>query len=196
MDIRLLNVTKSFEDKVVLKDVNIMIPEGRRICLMGASGAGKTTLLNLIMGLTEPDSGEILGREGIRIAAVFQEDRLIEHWDAVRNIKLVCDKSISTDEIKAELHKVGLDDVQGKPVSRLSGGQRRRVSLIRAMLAKSSLLIMDEPLKGLDSGLKVQVIEYIKQNTKNKTILIVTHDMEEAQLLEADIRQLADYSIS
>lgn len=187
MDIQVRHLTKRFDGKTVLDNLNITFSEGHRNCLMGASGKGKTTLINIIMGLVEPDSGEVLGCKGKKITAIFQEDRLIEHWDAVRNIKLVCDKAVSTELIRQELQKVGIEDYQNQPVRSFSGGMRRRVVLIRAMLAKGDILIMDEPFKGLDEVLKKQVIEYVKQNTEGKTIIVVTHEKAEAELLKADL---------
>jgi NitT/TauT family transport system ATP-binding protein len=186
MDIQLIHISKRFEDKTVLEDLNITFPEGRISCLMGPSGSGKTTLINLIMGIDQPDSGEILGCRNRRFAVVFQEDRLIEHWDPVRNIRLVCDKSVTTEQIRQELYQVGLEDYE-KPVQDYSGGMRRRVALIRAMLAKSDVLILDEPFKGLDEELKKIVIGYVKQKCGGRTVIVVTHEKEEARQLEAEI---------
>ena len=187
MDIQLLHVDKQFEGREVLKDISITFLEGRRSCLMGTSGVGKTTVMNLILGLIKPDSGEMKGCKNKKIGAVFQEDRLIEHWDAVRNIELVCENSVSREQIELELSKVGLEDVKQKPVKDFSGGMRRRVALVRAMLAGSDILIMDEPFKGLDEELKNQVMDYVRDNTHNKTVIIVTHDKEEVHRLDADL---------
>jgi len=187
MDIKLINLAKQFDQKVIFKDLNVTFLEGKMNCLMGASGIGKTTVINILMGLVEPDSGEVRGGQGKRVAAVFQEDRLIEHWNATQNVKLVCDKTISVDIIEQELLKVGLEDHQDKLVKNFSGGMRRRVAIVRAMLAKSDLIILDEPFKGLDETLKNQVIEYVKLRAKGKTVIVVTHDKEEVQLLEANL---------
>lgn len=194
MDIRLISVTKRFGDKTVLENLNITFPEGRISCLMGASGSGKTTLINLIMGIDKPDSGELLGCRNRRFAAVFQEDRLIEHWDPVRNVRLVCDKSVTTEQIRQELSQVGIVDYE-KPVRDYSGGMRRRVVLVRAVLAKSEVLILDEPFKGLDEALKKTVIEYVKQKCEGRTVIVVTHEREEARLLEADILSIQDVAL-
>jgi NitT/TauT family transport system ATP-binding protein len=161
--------------------------EGKINCFMGPSGIGKTTLINILLGLTAPDSGEVQGIQGKRISVIFQEDRLIEHLDAVKNIKLVCDRAMPVSIIEQELVKVNLSDYQNKPVKNLSGGMRRRVAVVRAMLAVSDIIIMDEPFKGLDDELKKLVIEYVKQKSAGKTVIIVTHDKEEAHLLNANI---------
>lgn len=187
MDIQLIGVSKSFNQKPVLNNLTLTFREGRRNCLMGPSGIGKTTVTNLILGLIRPDAGTIKGCEGKGFAAVFQEDRLIEHWDAVDNIKLVCDKSVTGSQINNELRAVGLSNVDGKAVRDFSGGMRRRVTIVRALMAKSEILILDEPLKGLDEELKNQIIDYIKEKTKGKTVIIVTHDKEELLIFDANL---------
>ncbi|MGB4657943.1 MAG: ATP-binding cassette domain-containing protein [Mobilitalea sp.] len=187
MDITISNLSKQFEQKDIFKNINMTFLEGKINCFMGPSGIGKTTLINILLGLTAPDSGEVQGMQGKRVTAVFQEERLIEHLDAIKNIKLVCDKTMPVSVIEQELEKVNLVDCQNKPVKNLSGGMRRRVAVVRAMLAVSDIIIMDEPLKGLDDALKKQVIEYVKQKSTGKTVIIVTHDLEEARLLNANI---------
>lgn len=187
MDIELKQLTKSFGNKIVLNNLNMSIQEGRINCLMGASGIGKTTLVNIIMGLVKPDFGEVMGLQGKQIAAVFQEDRLIEHWNAIKNIELVCGRDITKDRIIQELTKLNLQDDKDKPVKDYSGGMRRRVAIVRAILAQSELLILDEPFRGLDLDLKRKTIEYIKQSTKGKTVIIVTHERDDVALLEANL---------
>lgn len=187
MDIEVKHLTKSFQDKLIFKDLNITFLEGRMNCLMGPSGSGKTTIINCLMGLTNPELGEITGIEGKQIAAVFQEDRLIEHFDAIKNVKLVCDKNITVELILEELKAVGLTEYESKPVRTYSGGMRRRVAIVRAMLAKSDLVILDEPFKGLDDKLKEQVIDYVKHRTAGKTVILVTHDRDELQQLDANL---------
>lgn len=187
MDIRLINLTKRFGDKTVLDNVNISFAEGRISCLMGPSGRGKTTVANLLMGLIKPDSGTIEGCRGKTIAAVFQEDRLIEHWDAEKNIRLVCDKSVDSEQIREELQKVGINDYKSKAVGSFSGGMCRRVALVRALMARSDIVILDEPFKGLDDAVKMQVIEYLKTKTRGKTVIVITHDRTDAALLNADL---------
>jgi NitT/TauT family transport system ATP-binding protein len=185
MAIELIHISKRFDDHVVFDDLNMTFSEGEIHCLMGTSGSGKTTLLQLLMALEKPDTGEIRGMRGKKIAAVFQEDRLIEHFDAMRNIQLVCDKQISEQRIEKELKQVGIEDYADKTVNNFSGGMRRRVAIVRAVLANSDIILLDEPFKGLDELLKNQVIDYVKQKTVGKTVILVTHDKEEAQRLQA-----------
>ncbi len=187
MDIILRHITKQFNQKTVLQDLNVVFLEGRINCLMGASGIGKTTAVHIIMGLVKPDSGEILGCQGKRVAAVFQEDRLIEHWSAIKNIKLVCGKEVSEEQIKLELNCLGIEAYYDKPVIDFSGGMRRRVAIVRALLAESDLIILDEPFRGLDEALKLRVIDYIKERTKKKSVIIVTHEKKDVELLGAHL---------
>lgn len=186
MDIEMIHITKQFDGKQILKDCNITFAEGKVNCLMGASGTGKTTLINILMGLIKPDSGEIRGVQGKRFAAVFQEDRLIEHWDAIKNIRLVCDKEITDEKIIQELEEVAISERTAKPVSSFSGGMKRRVAIVRAVMAKSDILIFDEPFKGLDMELRMKAIEYINHRSKGKTVIVITHDKEEANSLGAE----------
>lgn len=186
MDIELMQISIQFDHSQVLDQVNMSFIEGKINCLMGPSGKGKTTILNIIMDLLKPDGGEVLGVQGKQIAVVFQEDRLIEHWDAVKNVKLVCD-TLEEEHIRQEFLKVGVEDVKDKPVRDFSGGMRRRVAIVRAILAKSDLLILDEPFRGLDASLKGIVIDYIKSNTVGKTVIVVTHELEDVKLLEGKL---------
>lgn len=190
MDIRVENLNKSFNGKQVLKDLNINFPKGKITCLMGASGTGKTTLANILMNLLKPDSGRVEGLEGKKISAVFQEDRLIEHWDAIENIRLVNNLGLTKEKINEHLKEINLKDYEEKPVRLLSGGMRRRVALVRAILSDYDVLILDEPFKGLDEELKKQVINYIRKMVKGKTVIIITHDREDIDLLDANLISL------
>lgn len=187
MDIKVKNINKSFNGQQVLKDVNMAFPKCRITCIMGASGIGKTTLAYILMGLLKADSGEIYGLQDKKISAVFQEDRLIEHWDAIKNIMLVCRSGITEENIHENLKEIGMTEYEEKPVKVLSGGMRRRVALVRAAISDYDVLIMDEPFKGLDEALKKQVINYIKKKTKEKTVIIITHEKEEVDLLDANV---------
>lgn len=191
MDIQLVNISKQYNGKTILKDLDMTFTEGTISCIMGTSGSGKTTLLSILMGLIKQDGGEVLGMQGVRSSAVFQEDRLIEHWNAEKNVRLVCGKEITEDMIREHLKRVGLEDVKDKPVRAYSGGMRRRVAIVRALLTESSLILLDEPFKGLDEALKEQVIEYIKEQTVGKTVIVVTHDRMDAGLLGAKLHTLS-----
>jgi NitT/TauT family transport system ATP-binding protein len=183
MDIQINKLTKSFGNKIVIRDFSALIREKRVTCIMGPSGCGKTTLLNILMGLLLPDSGTITGVPRKK-SAVFQEERLCESFSAVANVRMVCQKEISTRMIEEHLAGIGLKDSMYMPVSELSGGMRRRVAIVRAMLAKSEIIFLDEPFKGLDAETKQSVIRYVKVNTRDKTVIMVTHDLDEVQKMD------------
>ncbi len=190
MDIEVTGLSKSFGETKVLKSFCGVFVEGAITCIMGSSGCGKTTFLNILMGLVKADSGIIRGISDKKISVVFQEDRLCERFNAIDNIKIVCSKTIDRDSIKRELSLVGLVDGINKPVSTLSGGMKRRVAIVRAILADSDVIIMDEPFKGLDYETKNKVINYIEERTKEKTAIITTHSTEDIELLKATLIQM------
>ena len=134
------------------------------------------------LGLDIPDKGKIEGISDRKIRAVFQEDRLCENLSAASNIRLVCTETISDRELEEAYKAVALQ----KPVRELSGGMRRRVSILRALLADSDCVIMDEPLRGLDEKTRTKTIDYILKKTEGKTLIFVTHEEQEAVWLKAD----------
>ena len=182
MSIELRGVSKAFGEKQVLQNVSHLFPEGKLTCVMGPSGCGKTTLLSLLLGLVQPDAGEIRGMEGRKLSAIFQEDRLCENAGAVSNIRLV-NPRLSKGEAEEMLREVGLGDSLGQPVRTLSGGMKRRVAILRALAADYDVLLCDEPFKGLDQATKVLVMDYFLGKTKGKTVILVTHDQGETEAL-------------
>lgn len=175
---------KAYGENRVLLGFSGTIAAGKTTAIMAPSGRGKTTLLRILMGLEQPDSGSITGLQGVRRSAVFQEDRLCENLSPVSNIRLVCPHTKHADILNA-LEQVGLSACAAQPVRELSGGMRRRVALLRALLAEYDVLFLDEPFKGLDAETKEVVITYTRRQTNGKTVLLVTHDPEEAMKLRA-----------
>ena len=179
--IRFTHVTKSFGDRVVLDDFTAEIPDGGTLVLTGANGSGKSTLVKLALGLLTHDSGTVEGVEGRRRAAVFQEDRLCEQLTPVGNIRLVLDRPVTNDEIAAELRAVGLPEaVWRTPVRRLSGGERRRVCLVRAMMADADVVCLDEPFTGIDRPSLPPVIDDVLRHVASQDVILVTHSPAEA----------------
>lgn len=174
--ITLRGVTRRFGEQVVLGGLDLDISVGVT-ALMGPNGSGKTTLGRLLLGLDVPDGGTIHGLEGRRRAAVFQEDRLCEHLSAVGNVRLVLDHTARTTAVVRDLRRVGLDaESLTKPVGELSGGQRRRVAIVRALMADADLVVLDEPFTGVDAAAKALVLPYVRERCAHRTTLLITHD--------------------
>ncbi len=182
--IRLIGIRKRFGDKEVLRGADLTLPEGETTCLMAPSGAGKTTLLRILLGLLPPDEGRIEGMEGRRPAAVFQEDRLMEAMDPVSNLRLFS-PALSHAAAAEALTAFGLGDSLRQPVRELSGGMRRRVALLRALLTDWDFLALDEPFKGLDEDTRDRVIRLTREYTDGRTVLLITHDPVEAEKMGA-----------
>lgn len=190
--IKALNISKSFGENVVLKNFSHEFSDGKVTAVLGKSGCGKSTLLNILMGLIPCDGGEVIRPEGCLISAVFQENRLCENLTPSANIRLVTGKRFSKAEIAEELAKVGLSGCENKPVRELSGGMKRRTALLRALLAEYDVLFLDEPFKGLDEDTKQTVMNYCKEKTEGKTVILVTHDMDECEFLADEILRLEE----
>ena len=183
MSMRVENIYKLFGDKKVLSNFTADFPQGEITCVMGPSGSGKTTLINILMGTVKPTSGQVAGVPK-QIAAVFQEDRLCETASAGANVKLVYPKG----DIAENLAAVGLcgEDIT-KPASELSGGMRRRVALVRAVMSKGETLFLDEPFKGLDDETRAAAVEYLLENLAGRTAVVITHDPKDVAALKANL---------
>ena len=180
MTIEIKDVSKSFNGQKVLDNFNLNIESEHSYILTGPSGCGKTTLLRLILGLDEPDEGtvKLLGDYKypfINSGVVFQEDRLCEDYDAVTNVTMVS-KKVFRQTVIEELKKLLPEEALFKPVKELSGGQRRRVAIVRACAIPSDVLIMDEPFTGLDDKSREAAIDYIRDKQGTGPLVITTHD--------------------
>lgn len=182
------NITKSFDGTVVLNDFSYKFDRGVYV-LSEPSGAGKTTLLRILCGLEVADSGTVSKSPQAKTVMMFQEDRLLENLSVRANIMLAIQahsqeqKQNARERITEALCAVGLEGTENKPVSELSGGQKRRVALLRTLFADADILLFDEPLKGLDEALKQQVIGFVKPFVESKVVIWVTHTPEEVKLL-------------
>lgn len=180
MPVEFHKVSKRYEDKEVLRDLDLFIPDTGVCCLTGPSGAGKTTVLRLIAGLEQPDSGTISGTSAKKISMVFQNDRLLPGSSATENIALVS----SPEDAALWLERMELTDAANKKPSKLSGGMRRRVALARALAYGGDILLLDEPFKGFDPALKQRILPYITAFAKTAAVVLVTHDEQESALAE------------
>lgn len=192
--ITIKNLSKTFGEETVLKDLSLELYYGHTYCLMAPSGTGKTTLFRILMGLESPDSGTIDGLSDLRLSAVFQEDRLLENDTALQNIRFVTGRSRSSMELTDILMRLLPPDSLKKPIREFSGGMKRRTAILRALLAPSDLIIMDEPFTGLDHETKCSVIRMIREYTQGKLLLISTHSEEDIRLLDGELIQLVQAS--
>jgi len=184
-DVVLEQLSAAYDGKTVIENLTGRIPAGQVTCLEGKSGAGKTTLLRVILGRLKPAGGCISGN-GMRFSAVFQEDRLLENLTAAANVRFVTGDSRSDAEISLTLSELGLESASDKPVREYSGGMKRRVAIARALLAEHDCLILDEPFKGLDPDTRERVAGVIRAREAGRTVILVTHDGEEARLMGAE----------
>lgn len=196
-NVSIKNISKTYGDKHVLNCVSKEFPAGETTVIMGASGCGKTTLLRILLGLEKADSGEVLGMPG-KAAVLFQEDRLCVDVSAYENIALVLErkatrvqKETQKCQIELEAAQVGItvEDLK-QNVMELSGGMRRRIALLRALLYDADCVILDEPFKGLDAATKQNVMQYVKEKTTGRTTFLVTHDAAEADFFGRNIWKL------
>ncbi len=192
--LELKNIEKSFDNVNVLNHVNFSVEDGEIVSILGSSGSGKTTLLNIILGITQPDSGEIffnthditkVSMENRGFNIVFQDYALFPNLNAYENIVygLRNKPSISTpEEVQELVELLGLKEHLNKNIEQLSGGQKQRVALARTLVMKPKILLLDEPLSALDGVIKESIKDKIKQIAKeyHLTTIIVTHDPEEA----------------
>ena len=190
MGVILRDVCKSYGENRVLDRLSWTFPGGQISCVQGPSGCGKTTLLRLIAGLEIPDSGEIRGAEGKKISAVLQENRLLENLTAEKNILLTAKPGFARTDARALLDELGLPDAAQRRVRELSGGMQRRVAVARSLAADYELLLLDEPLTGLDGETRLQVLRRIQANLKGRTAIWITHDPDTAALLDAPVLRL------
>jgi len=191
--LRTENITKSYNDKTVIEDINIHLKEGELVSLLGVSGSGKTTLFNIISGLIMPDVGSVLlsdrditGKPG-SVAYMLQKDMLLPHKKIIDNVSLpLLLKGMPRKDARAHADKLfeefGLEGTQNKYPSQLSGGMKQRAALLRTYMASDGVVLLDEPFSALDTLTKsamhkwyLQVMEHISLST-----LFITHDIDEA----------------
>ena len=191
--IKLENICKSYDEKTVLDNIMAEFPDDSITCIMGESGAGKTTLVRIIAGLENADRGTVSGA-GV-VSFDFQEDRLINDISAADNIMLVLDKNDFGGHDKKTMRKIineNLAEVlkdypSDKSTGTYSGGMKRRVCLVRAMMKKSDTVILDEPFSGKDEETKILAAEYIKKHRDGRICIVVTHEKSDSGLLDGGI---------
>lgn len=190
-DICVKDFTCSYEQKTIFDNFDVTFEQGKINVILGGSGVGKTTLLNAIAGIKSYE-GQVEGCEG-GVSYIFQKDRLIPSISVYKNLDLIL-KGVVKDkaERKRMIEQTAVDleisDVLKSLPSEISGGQAQRVSMARAFLYPSDVMLLDEPFKALDTALKTRLIKQFAalQEKKNKTVVFVTHAIDECLLLADD----------
>ena len=176
------HLTKQFGEKTLFRDLCLTV-DGPAV-LWAPSGWGKTTLLRILMGLDTPTAGRVRGVG--RAAAVFQEDRLCPQLTALQNVTLVLPGSEKQykEQIEADFQQLGMDAAAlALPAARLSGGQKRRTALMRALWAPSDTLLLDEPFTGMDPDTLAAAAALLRTRCGTEPVLLATHDREAIRLL-------------
>jgi phospholipid/cholesterol/gamma-HCH transport system ATP-binding protein len=202
------NVTKSFNDDVVLRNISFSLRRGETKIILGASGSGKSTILKLILGLIRPDSGQILvdgqditkmtERELVqvrrKIGMVFQEGALFDSLSLRENVgyRLYEESSMPEEEIEIIVRRVlgfvGLEDAIDKMPSELSGGMKRRAGLARALVGSPRIILYDEPTAGLDPITARSIVDLMikLRDFEGVTSIFVTHDLLAAGIVATE----------
>lgn len=198
------NISKSFDEKPVLKDVSIELNRGELVCLLGVSGGGKTTLFNVISGLLSPDNGQVLldgediTNQSGHISYMLQKDLLLPYRTIEDNAALPLllkgeKKKNARNKVSPLFEQFGLEGTQKKYPSQLSGGMRQRAALLRTYMFSKDVALLDEPFSALDTLTKsvmhkwyLDVMEKIQLST-----LFITHDIDEAILISDRIYLLS-----
>lgn len=182
MSIAMHDIHFAYGDKVICDALNWTLPETGVVCLWGASGCGKTTLLRLLAGLEKPTQGTINVPNAVSV--VFQEDRLIPWKTVWENASIAC---ADAERVSTLLEAVGLSEYRESYPNELSGGQQRRVALVRALAADSEMLLLDEPFNGLDEQAQQTVLPLIEAVADTRPVVLVTHIAAQAQALGAAV---------
>ena len=183
------HLTKRFGEKTLFEDLNLTLTAPA--VLWAPSGWGKTTLLRILMGLETPTSGAVQGVG--KVSAVFQEDRLCPQLTAVENVALVLPGPMGQykKQIEKDFQQFGLDDAAlSLPARKLSGGQKRRAALLRALWAESDTLLLDEPFTGMDPETMKKAAALLKARCQDRNVLLATHDREAIEALGWEVIEL------
>ncbi len=191
--IEIKNLTKSYDKKCILKNINLKINDNEQVSIIGKSGCGKSTLLRCIARLEKIDKGQILiDNENVnnikkfynKVGMVFQSFNLFENMTVLENLIIAPVKlKIQTrDEAiklaKGYLKEINLENKINEYPKNLSGGEKQRVAIIRALMEKPKILLLDEPTSSLDPQMKKEVLELIsKLKDYNMTIIVVSHEL-------------------
>ena len=182
MSLKIANLSKKFGEKTIFDGFSYEFSDCGIYAITGESGRGKTTLLRMIAGLDKKFKGEIFGGGFDNVSFCFQEYRLFPQLSAIENVSEVC--GVSIKEAEKMLLKLGFmsTDLSLRP-DEISGGMKQRVSLARAFLKKSPILLLDEPTKELDEALKSVLYSVIEEESKSRLVIFVSHNKSDIQAL-------------
>lgn len=210
--IKLQNLTKIYqsqskEDVVANDNISLSFAKKGLTFIVGKSGSGKTTLLNILAGLDEKTSGEyFVGNKSIDdfkslddfrnecVGFVFQDYNLIDYLSVSENVEIALSLQSVIDKSKVSkiLSEVGLEGYENRRISELSGGQKQRVAIARALVKNSSFILADEPTGNLDSKTSKEIMKLLKQISKSKLVIVVSHNEELAKEYADRVIELAD----
>jgi ABC-type nitrate/sulfonate/bicarbonate transport system ATPase subunit/ABC-type nitrate/sulfonate/bicarbonate transport system permease component len=191
-EIRISNLNKKFNEIILFQNQNFMFENDKISFLKGPSGSGKTTLLRLVSGVEKKDSGEIYFSKKLSVSFAFQDFRLLPWLTVYENILYGIRKGKSDKNrlIQYIIEKLELLDQIHKYPHELSGGQQQRVSLARALVADPDILLLDEPLSGLDNNLKKKIIEFLSDWIIKKNVLTIWATHEQIKISEKDTQEI------
>lgn len=178
------NLTKKYGNKLAVDDLNLKIPQGALVAYLGTNGAGKSTTIKMLTGLIKPTSGVIETQADLKIGIVFQQSVLDKDLTVKENLisRAKMYKQVDEKWINQLIVMIGLTNFVNQRYGTLSGGQKRRVDIARALLNHPTLLFLDEPTTGLDIQTRNVIWKLLKklQNEQGLTIFLTTHYLEEA----------------
>lgn len=195
MELLVNNVSKSFKNNIILKDVNLSFKSGKIYCFYGKNGSGKSVLLKIICGLYKPDNGDILFDKKNynlnnmfvpNVRALIEKPSFFPNLSGFENLKLLANiqNRITDDEILDALKKVNLFDDKDKKYSKYSLGMKQKLGIAQVIMEDPNVIILDEPFNGIDVESTEKIINIIKDlKRKNKLIIITTHDKDELNML-------------
>lgn len=195
MLVQVKNLTKVYGDKVAVNGLNLEIESGSFTAILGPNGAGKSTTIQMLIGLLQPTSGQITYAEQTKLGVVFQNSVLDANLTVIENLQIRAKqyKQVETGKIEQLIEQLGLTSFAKQRYGTLSGGQKRRVDIARALLNSPDLLFLDEPTTGLDIQTRESIWKLLKdlQQKEKMTVVLTTHYLNEAD--DADKIYIVDH---